>query len=55
MDLVRREVYCQLADNGTAATSGWIAPTGVLPTTPPPLEQGTEVRALQEVPHKVKG
>ena len=52
VDPVRREVYRQLADQGTAASSfsGWIAPTGVLPTTPPPLDQGTEVCALHELP-----
>ena len=57
VDPVRREVYRQLADQGTAVTSssGWIAPTRVLALTPPPLDQGTETRALQVLPRKVKG
>ena len=54
-DPVRREVFRQLAANcGTTSTSGWVAPTTTLPTTPPPLERGTEERASRTVPSKLK-
>ena len=55
VDPVRREVFRQLAKNpGTAATSGWIAPTEGLASTPPPLEPGPEECAGQALPKKVK-
>ena len=40
VDPVRRECYRQLAETSTAVTTGWLAPSGYLATTPPPLEQG---------------
>ena len=53
---VRREVFRQLAENsGTAPTSGWVAPSAALLTTPPPLEKGTEERAARRLPSKTKG
>ena len=42
-DPVRRELYRQLAEKPcTAATSGWVAPTEDLASTPPPLGPSTE-------------
>ena len=56
VDPVRREVFRQLAEtSGTASTSGWVAPSATLPTTPPPLERSTEKSASRTLPSKSKG
>ena len=50
-DPVRRELYRQLAEKPcTAATSGWVAPTEALASTPPPLGPGTEESAGRNLP-----
>ena len=55
-DPIRREVYQQLAaNNSTASSSGWVAPSTTLAVTPPPLEKGTEESVPRIVPSKPKG
>ena len=55
VDPVRREVFRQLVEEpSTAATSGWIAPTEALASTPPPLVPGTEECASRTLPKKVR-
>ena len=55
VDSVRREIFRQLAvASGTSSTSGWVAPTTTLLTTPPPLERGTEERASRIVPSTLR-
>ena len=52
-DPVRRELYRQLAEKpSTAATSGWVAPSEALASTPPPLGPGTEECASRALPAK---
>ena len=52
-DPVRRELYRQLAEKpGIAATSGWLAPSEALPSTPAPLGPGTEECASRALPPK---
>ena len=55
VDPVRRECYRQLAENYTAVTTGWLAPSGYLATTPPPLDQGQEERSQSYLPPLKKG
>ena len=55
-DPIRREVFRQLADSSsTASSSGWVAPTATLAVTPPPLERGTEESATGQLPRPPKG
>ena len=55
-DPIRREVFRQLADsNSTASSSGWVAPTATLVVTPPPLERGLEKSASGQLPLPPKG
>ena len=52
-DPVRRELYRQLAEKPrTAVTSGWVAPSEALASTPPPLGPGTEECASRALPKK---
>ena len=52
-DPVRRELYRQLAEKpGIAATSGWLAPSEALPSTPAPLGPGIEECASRALPPK---
>ena len=54
-DPVRRELYRQLAEEPCiAATSGWVAPSEALASTPPPLGPGTEECASRALPSKKK-
>ena len=52
-DPVRRELYRQLAEKPSiAATSGWVASSEALASTPPPLGPGTEECASRALPTK---
>ena len=54
-DPIRREVYRQLAaNNSTASSSGWVAPSTTLAVTPPPLEKGTEESAPIKCPPRLR-
>ena len=54
-DPVRRKLYRQLAEEPCiAATSGWVAPSEALASTPPPLGPGTEEYASRALPSKKK-
>ena len=54
--LLGERFFRQLAENsGTVSTSDWVAPSAALPTTPPPLEKGTEECAARKLPSKTKG
>ena len=55
VDPVRRECYRQLAERCTAVSTGWLAPSGYLATTPPPLDQGQEDRSQSYLPPLKKG
>ena len=55
-DPIRREVFRQLADsNSTASSSGWVAPTVTLAVTPSPLERGLEKSSSGQLPLPPKG
>ena len=55
-DPVRRELYRQLAEKpGIAATSGWLAPSEALASTPAPLGPGTEECASRALPRRKGG
>ena len=38
-----------------ASTSGWVSPSTILPTTPPPLDNSTEESASRTLPSRPKG
>ena len=55
-DPIRREVYRQLAAHpAVASTSGWVPPAALLPSTPLPLQRGTEDCSSRPGPPKAKG
>ena len=54
-DSVRREVFRQLSSRpGPSVSSGWVAPSAMLPATPRPLERATEVSSSRAVPLKLR-
>ena len=53
-DPVRREIFRQLASSaGTSSSSGWVAPTALLSSTPRPLERATEGSSSRALPSKL--